>query len=257
MHLKKTGTLGKGLRPDVMAIQKSKFDADGEELIHYFLCRYIPRRTADDRLSQSLIQFKNGVSPHRQAWVECALAELKKITALEGAMIIRALNHDELSVPDTSHRAMDELGTALGHSLAGWYLPAALCKIAPTPKLSSLSLHDRREAMKEVYRFMLPRRMPPEVLVLNDIVTSGTTVRSIVCAIRKVVPDTVPITLFTLAATDYYESNADVDLHGEHYKWVTDPGSWLVAEKNTARYGSALTRLKRLIMEDAFYDGLE
>jgi hypothetical protein len=139
-----------------MALQERKIKHDDNVFAHYFLFSYIPKSHGSDLMSRSLLSFKEGRSPHRRAWIDCAVEEMKSKRELEGAYIIRALGHNELSAPKYVKHALDFLGIKLSHALAGTYGTDLLSKIREVPKLTALSKAERVKACLNSYRFSLP-----------------------------------------------------------------------------------------------------
>ena len=80
-----------------MALQLRTFRNGNISVDHFYLCHYRPKNAGEqDRLSQSLLRFKNGMEPDVRAWIECSVAELEKKFINSGAAVMRALGHDEV-----------------------------------------------------------------------------------------------------------------------------------------------------------------
>lgn len=234
-----------------MGLQKQRILYGDEYLTHYFLCRYIPKAAGSDRLSQSLVSFKKGYAPHAKAWIDCAVSEMRTISEVRESLVIRALGHDEQVVVENTGRSLDQLGVKIAHALNGSYQPECIQKSRVTQKLTSLTKAEREEALKNTYRFNMPDRTPKKILILDDILTSGATVRSIMQAILKVF-SSASITIFTLATTDYNVlSNKDVKLKSSPYEWETNTG-WLRVSEGQEYYAEALAKLKDHILRDSF-----
>jgi hypoxanthine-guanine phosphoribosyltransferase len=93
----------------------------------------------------------------------------------------------------------------------------------------------------------------PEILILDDILTKGTTVRALIQAIRSVWHH-YPIQVFTLASTDYKAKlNVSIQLSSYSYSWELEKG-WKVTEDESI-YSSELASLKSKIFSDSFQQG--
>lgn len=232
-----------------MGLQQRHIETN-ETIRHYFLCNYIAKSKGVDKLSKSLLGFKSGLYPHKQAWIDCSIAELKEQLLLQGALILRALGSDEQSI-SANQKPLDELGERLATVVDGTYAPALLTKSKVVPRMKGLSRTAREQELNGVYVFQTTEETYSEILVLDDILTTGTTLTSIIKAIRVALPST-PITLFTLAFTDYHEHpNADVTLIGNAYAWEKDNG-WTVAAEYPELYTPSIDSLKRQILSDSF-----
>jgi len=228
-----------------MGLQSVQHMFNSEILHHYFLCNYRPKARGSDELSESLLRFKNGWPIDVTAWVECSVTELKHVVR-PGAVIIRALSCDELAVR-TATTGLDKLGQELAVEIQGSYLPELLCKHHVTQPLKTLKGSERLAELENVYYFKKPTGDFPEIVILDDICTSGTTVRSIVEAIREMVSE-CKVTIYTLATTAHDPAlNTTVKLDGLQYHWKPHEG-W-VAEEDLVYY-QAVGSLKEKIQSD-------
>lgn len=83
------------------------------------------------------------------------------------------------------------------------YAPHLLKKARVTTQVKFLSLPERAAELLDVYLFdSLGSDEPEQVIILDDVLTTGTTVRAVIHAIRSVW-HSCPIQIFTLASTDY------------------------------------------------------
>lgn len=133
----------------------------------------------------------------------------------------------------------------------GCYSPETLSKIRQTKSIKLLTKVEREEELKDVYHFLKPSGDYSEVLIIDDILTTGTTLREIVRAIRS--KDIgLNVTLFTLANTDHDAVlNKKVTLAGYEYTWQDD--QWSTVYDQEESYLS-LSQLKTCIMNDNFSD---
>jgi hypothetical protein len=178
----------------------------------------------------------------------------KKLPIQKGAVVLRALHSDELSVSGTPGNSLDELGLHIEDEYRYRYYPGLLRKSRTTQKAKFLSRAGREAEFLGAYLFSPPTEASvSEIIVLDDILTTGTTMKAIIQAIRSVLKD-VEIKLFTLASTDQRAVlNKSVLLKGYSYEWVSNKG-WITANEEVAEYHSLLTLLKQKILNDAFVD---
>ncbi|MEQ8562032.1 MAG: phosphoribosyltransferase family protein, partial [Cytophagales bacterium] len=109
----------------------------------------------------------------------------------------------------------------LGHRMEkenlGRYRPDALFKLNKIRTIKRLSKAEREVELEGVYQF--EHVDSTHILVIDDILTTGTTMKAIVLAIRQVLPEW-KISLFTLANTDHQAIlNRDIALEGNTYSW--------------------------------------
>lgn len=93
----------------------------------------------------------------------------------------------------------------------------------------------------------------PPFLLIDDILTTGTTMRMIIRAIRRLFPRSL-IRIFTLARSDYDPSlNLSSPLHGQNYHLENSAG-WIVAEDSISVYPYLLSAetLKKKILANSF-----
>lgn len=236
-----------------MGIQKRKLLYESEYFPHYYLCNYVPKYYHSDLLSQSLIHFKNGSSPHHQAWVECAFEELKKVRELKFCHVIRALGHNERVIEANAKQPINKLTAQLSNAVQGTSLINFLEKVRTTCKLSTsqFTKEQRDDELYNVYQFNSPGRSAKHILIIDDILTTGSTMRAIIAAVLKACPS-ITISVFTLAHTHYSpEVNANIKLSGKNYSWAHHEG-WMLAEEDSPEYARKLSKLKQLIMTDSF-----
>ncbi len=228
-----------------MGLQVRSIEGD-QILTHYFLCNYIPQSKGSDKLSKSLLGFKKGLYPHKQAWIDCSFSELTERIKLSGYLIFRALGSEE---PPLMETPLDELARRLADSSKTQYDNSPLVKTRVVPPVKQLKRLAREKALKDVYTFTHPRKIPTGILILDDILTTGTTLKSIAKAVEHVLPF-IPITLFTMAFTDYHEHpNEDINLATNAYTWEKDNG-WTISAEEDEFYNPPIEILKRLILTD-------
>lgn len=228
-----------------MALHKATLTDGSLEMDHYYLCHYVPLTVGKDFLSRSLLRFKERMELDLSAWVECSVEVLKSMS-IEGCIIVRAFNHVERF---HTLSALDHIGVKLAQTINCRYEPTYLKKAKDVPELKKLNRADRTKALKDVYQFVPPAKsLKSNFLILDDILTTGTTTMAIATAIREQLPSAT-ITVFTLAKADYdLQMNEQVIFEAEHFQWHGN--AWEVRE-DEVQYES-LAELKRKIMSDNF-----
>ncbi len=240
-----------GLQTRFIACQKASFR-------HDYLCHYLPLSAGKDTFSHSLLKFKRRIQPDLDAWIDCSLQELKVAAPSPDTIIVRALHHQETilgprTCPDqhTSpgqnvnpgqessfvpgfSAALDLLGEAIAGRFECRYLPSLLSKSRPTQSCKWLSREQRMAEQKGVYCISsasLPAEPPPAFLLIDDILTTGTTMRVVIGAVRHRFPR-CPIRIFTLARSDHDPAlNHSSPLRGQTYR-LDEGSTWIVAEED-------------------------
>lgn len=180
-----------------MSLQIQNIICDSGVSTHYYLCHYRPRSVGQDELSKSLIQFKNGNSIHVNAWIECCAMELENTQLKKDSIIVRALGHSEQVA--RINTSMDILGRTLAEKFDAQYIPSLLRKNGKTTKMTRLKRNERSEAILDRYSFS--GNDSKEILVIDDILTTGATICAIAKAIRKI-SKSCTIKFLTLATTN-------------------------------------------------------
>ena len=170
--------------------------------LHYYCSIYLAASAGQDPVSYSMIKFKQSIEPDQTEWINAALtaiAETNPARLPEPDIIVRALHHDETSAPaapDTT--PLDRLGTALAKTLQAVYLPQLIHKHAPTIPLRGLKRPDREEQTRLSYQAAIPPNLlNVRILLIDDILTTGSTAAAILHTLSKAGAD--PIGIFTLA----------------------------------------------------------
>lgn len=232
-----------------MALQRRTFTTGNYSVDHFYLCHYRPKSSSGhDRLSHSLLNFKNGIQPDVRAWIECSVAELVRIFSNSRAVIVRALDHSETNATESSpmQKLCDHIEKQIGLKNAS----AALSKRQPTQKLSLLSRKRRFEETAGAYVVNAESLSSNRILVVDDILTSGATMTAIINAIKNVRP-TASIKLFTFAFCEHFsEINDSLTLTGSQYAWAQQSG-WRMQE-DEGYYLEVFESLCRRIRGDSF-----
>ena len=203
---------------------------------HYYLCDYLPLSAGKDMISRSLLKFKHRTQPDFSTWIEYALEALHGVSLTPDTIILRALHHDEMAV-SVFPTALDFLGHALARRFGCRYLPSFLRKSRHARPCKELSRRQRKTELRGIYSLdpaalphvalpatttpailpattplpaqtsdLLPAPSPakpfgdtaPPFLLIDDILTTGTTMRMIIRTLRQTFPLS-PIRIFTLA----------------------------------------------------------
>ncbi|MDR3713232.1 MAG: hypothetical protein P4L51_10485 [Puia sp.] len=289
--------------------QSSLCGTNGNSYPHFYLCNYLPGSVGRDTFSNSLLKFKKGEHPDQEGWIDCTLEQSADLPIGQDTIILRALHHDEAAINPRKPVALDLLGKALAARFKCRYLPGLLYKIRPVEEIKKLTRDQRVTALQDVYRFSPPSPiqsspnslltnhhspLTPSLphsqssrhsllttdyslfspyLVLDDIVTTGSTLNAIFDAILReyrkaasllttdhsLVTDhpslsPSPLIALSLAKADYDSSfNLFHNLQGRNYRLDPGQSGWLLAEEEEV-YPSvySLPTLTSWIRTDSF-----
>jgi predicted amidophosphoribosyltransferase len=238
-----------------MALQHTYLSYNQQLYSHYYLCNYLPASTGRDSLSHSLLRFKNGRQPDVDAFIDCAIESFAGIPIPSGATIIRALRHFETTVSGEPS-PLDLLGQRVADHYQHYYLPRLLEKPHANQPVKLFSKPRREEELQGLYRIdasyvaTLPEP-PGSWLIIDDVLTSGATLRAILHAINETFPgQAASADIFTLAKATSAPLGLSEPLQGQRYRFdVEDPG-WTLAEALTPYY--SILELKSMILRDGF-----
>lgn len=163
----------------------------------WHLAYYTPGNYPDGSLSRRMLNFKDWKKDHDQhksdviSWVNWSTEELKNLD-VRFDYIVRALGSNEVSI--VKNKALDALGAWLGKQLGASYLPELLLKSKLTKPLNSISLKcDRESELKGSYQLSNIAQdidlNGKNVLIIDDVTTSGTTLREITDQLTNKWPD--------------------------------------------------------------------
>jgi predicted amidophosphoribosyltransferase len=227
-----------------MALQTQSLICDSGDFKHHYLCHYRSKSSGSDELSKSILQFKNGNEIHVNVWIDCAVGEFEKVSLKEDVVIVRALGHQEEKAGTTS---LDLLGKKLADSFHAQYIPSLLTK-SSTPKLAMLKRHERADAIFDQYSFSgIDLR---DILIIDDILTTGATMCAIAKSIRTISPSCA-ITIFTLAATGNNPFLGDSLKRSGYFNPLQTQQRGMVQEEGNP-YSEAMT-LRSKILNDSFH----
>jgi predicted amidophosphoribosyltransferase len=189
-----------------MPLQQSRITCGNTAFTHYFLCPYYPLAAGEDLLSYSLVRFKQRLQPDLDAWISCAGKLLGDFFFAPDTIILRALRHEETTFRAEFPSALDLLGQSLARNFGCSYRPALLCKTRATLPGKYLTRGQRVSQLRDAYRLEGPsgNLINPDTpfLVIDDILTTGSTMRAIIRTLRDSLPVS-PIDVFTLTRADY------------------------------------------------------
>jgi predicted amidophosphoribosyltransferase len=239
-----------------MALLHDNIQIGNASYPHYYLCGYLPASAGRDTLSHSLLRFKLGRQPDLSGWIDCILETLATLPILPHTTIVRALHHDETTVPPDSPASLDKLGAALAARFHSDYRPSLLRKHRPSRPIKEFSKEKRTDELRDLYYIgepALPSSQPARstslasgfpihpglpaapILILDDILTTGATVAALLAALLPYFPHS-SFTIFTLARATYEASpNESLPLKGQNYQ-LEQGMNWTMAEEGAAAY---------------------
>jgi ATP-dependent DNA helicase RecQ len=248
-----------------MALQQTCLYHNTAVYAHYYLCNYLPLSAGKDIFSHSLLKFKMGWQPDLNGWIDCSLEMLASgIPPLipPGCSIIRALHHDEILAPEDPPTSLDLLGRALAGRFQSFYMPSLIRKTRPARKISRLAIKQREAELNGIY-IMNASGSPPDLpkpafLVIDDILTTAATAKSILSALLSHYPE-ASVCFFTLAKADYERHlNQSSPLRGQNYQ-LEQGMDWIVAEEPAEEFAEkepfspySGSQLRAWILADTF-----
>lgn len=179
----------------------------------WHLAYYIPNNRPQGSLSNYILKFKENETYFVKSWSRWAKDELAK-TNVPFDFIIRALGGTETQV--TGLKGLDTLGRYLAQELNAIYCPEVLQKIRPTPSMHTIRRKTDREAAMLGSYIVADHQYNfnnKNILIIDDVCTSGTTIMEIIRSLRDVWPDG-HYYFFFLAKTNYNEhANDNIEQH--------------------------------------------
>jgi predicted amidophosphoribosyltransferase len=207
---------------------------------HYYLCPYLPVSAGRDTLSHSLLKFKLGRQPDLNGWIDCSLEALAAAPLLPHTTIVRALHHDETTVLPDNPASLDLLGEALASRFQSDYRSTLLHKSRLTRQIKGFSKEQRTAELRDSY---YSEDFPGDgaILILDDILTTGATVKAILAALRTRSPRS-SFSVFTLARATYgARPNGAPPLKGQNYQ-LEQGMDWILAEDPAGYYSAYSAR---------------
>lgn len=179
----------------------------------YYLAHYVPRsQGGNDELSSYLLQFKDNNQTAVKNWSEFAAVSLRH-SGVNFKIIVRALGSSETSA--NTGTPLDHLGQTIASELGARYMPKLLSKSRQNKSLKYLSPAERAQELIGLYSFKDYGAVQGDnLLLIDDVVTTGTTLKSIFTAITRTCPN-VNVYFFSLTKT--FDSWRDVNTNSEVY----------------------------------------
>jgi predicted amidophosphoribosyltransferase len=160
-----------------------------------------------DKISSDLLKFKNNNQEYTQIWSELAAQELSKVLNID--YIIRALGSNE--IVSNGKSSLDYLCYSVAQKCNAYYAHNILTKSRPTAELKYLKKQERIAELRDVYKFKAENiKDGSYILIVDDILTSASTMYAIYDAITEKLPD-AKILFFSLGKTHSVSWDGEVD----------------------------------------------
>lgn len=158
---------------------------DNKSIKLWHLFYYFPSKSAWDNNAQLILDFKSNSRSAAEYLLDCSLRELQGYELKEEILVIRGLKSSETRAVLDKWSAMDWLGQGIATGIGGIYIPQLLEKKRVTQPLKQLRARQREGELENVYGLRdlglcLNNR---NILLLDDVVTTGATARAIVRAV--------------------------------------------------------------------------
>lgn len=160
--------------------RRIKFEDDKSiKLWHLFY--YFARKSAWDNNAQLILDFKSNSRSAAEYLLDCALRELRGYELMEEILVIRGLRSTEIRAVLDKGNVMDWLGQGIATGIGGIYIPQLLEKKRVTQPLKLLRARQREVELENVYglRDLGLSLNNRNILLLDDVVTTGATARAI------------------------------------------------------------------------------
>jgi predicted amidophosphoribosyltransferase len=180
----------------------------GVDRLYHVAYYHAARVGYQDIVSRSLHDFKDGCEPQTARWI--ALAAPRVCRDLKFDIIVRSLRTAELKAsPDTP---LDRLCEAIAGGSGATYEPQRLEKEKTVRAMTSLGGRvARQKELNGIYRFDASGlAKSAQVLLVDDIATTGATLEAISRAVTKALPAAV-VTCFVLARVEAQLQNRHID----------------------------------------------
>jgi len=202
----------------------------GLDHVYFSAYHHASRTGHQDTISQYLRDFNEGVEPQISRWISFAAPLICSAGPFD--VIVRVLRSGELSADGTS--ALDRLCQEIALQSGATYAPERLVKTRKTRPLQGLGGRTaHRKELDGAFVFEGSAiRAGARILVVDDILTTGSTLEVVASAIKKSLPDS-EIVGFALGKTDGTSSNAHLD-----------PGYFVATEESSAAHPGVATRMK-------------
>lgn len=180
--------------------RKLRYSADRSFNL-YHLCYYLSKNIQKDADQKLLLDFKRYEEPAVRRLLIEAIDNLQYLNIDSDVMIVRALSSKEMKIGDWGSIALDRLGLSLSDVYDCNYLPSIVYKTRKVPSMKTLTFAERKAALTDVYGFEVAEfEGYDKLLIIDDIVTTGSTACAILTPILKAFPQT-QVTVFALGWT--------------------------------------------------------
>jgi predicted amidophosphoribosyltransferase len=167
----------------------------------YHLHYYFSKEPEIGGTRKMIIDFKNYEEDAVRDLIFEALEKLRALDIDHHVLVIRALMSHELIIGDMGSGSLDRLGTSLAGVFGCDYDPGVIYKRRHTVAIKSLNILQRQAALDGIYAFNRSGfESLKRILIIDDIVTTGTTARAIALPILQAFPN-AEINVFAIAWT--------------------------------------------------------
>lgn len=182
----------------------------------YHLCYYFSKSDKNDEDKKLIIDFKKGKEAAVRHFIVKALAFLEHHEMDEHLTILRPLHSHETYIRCEAPTPLDRLGWSLATVFDCLYTQDVLQKIRTTQPVKSLTIEQRVAELNGVYRIDTKNYdfNNQKLLIIDDVVTTGATVCSIISTILKAFP-LAKINVLSLAWTPTAGQQAYIQNHYE------------------------------------------
>lgn len=162
--------------PDVIDVQNPLV----QERNHFYLGYY------KGDIRKKLLDFKNGNPRAIDRWHKVLLQSAEQLPPID--YVVRALGHNELVATEAA--PLHTLSKNLAQKIGANYVPELLKKKRSNEKMTALSASDRKRVIHDVYTASL-ESLPDKtrILILDDVLTTGSTLNEISRAIHEAKPE--------------------------------------------------------------------
>jgi len=206
----------------------------GAKDVYHLAYYHVPRAGYQDRISRSILDFKDGKEPQQSRWIALATSLLGQ--AVHPDLIVRRLAPEETRVEKVT--SLDLLCEAIAEACDAEFDRARLSKSRVTNSLSDLAGKvARKKELQDAYVFNANGLAEDlKILVVDDITITGSTLEAITCAIKRDLPE-AEVSCFVLGRADGRIPNAHLNpayFSGEAAQPFTSAGTPPEASKERA-----------------------
>jgi predicted amidophosphoribosyltransferase len=186
-----------------MELMKRKIRHRSENsFVLYHLAYYYAGDLTHDIMARLIIDFKKGDEAAIRYFIAKSIWYLSKQRMKRTMVIVRTLGHSEIGPAHNAGSPVNRLAISLSAVFGCRYIPELIMKTRRTKPMKTLTFADRQVEQKDCYRIKkgivdLNRK---NVLIVDDVVTTGATAQSVIDAILKAYPK-ARVVVFALAWT--------------------------------------------------------